>query len=1029
MMNVLFFAPTTPPNNRQQTFFSLRAISAAVEPLRSLLGTILVCETYPMGGTESKREEDPGGDTEVSSPDIKLEDAEPQQNRFSNRGKRKQIRHNKKKSVLSTAISSVPMTLLQIACRNFEIPNFHSSDYFINVLVNTHPSKTSVLDLYAKLKEYNKYQTCLDENVDGKKNLGKALILAAKYEETFGEPIGEHKISASDSINAFHVILHYLVYLLDNIPKGINLEKLLDPDDNSFENISFPTYTLEQAKTYVKHFDIIFSLIQAKAREGNLDPDYQGAFSGNKSPLEILKLYESESGIGPSQEIMNNRVAKRAAENMRMQLGISHFDVEYGDTASIFHYLGKRNVYNIIRSSEKDILKRTPYAFLCGLLLLQNYPVKYTIRIMCTSLGDKNPEKNIEWDKLVVHFIAAAMFSHCIALGEIVEAIGYAEDFPQLPQEVCNWAKREAIISKDEILVFTSSESESEEDDDEASIAPRSRGLSQGMNQSQLYMNMNGGKSNTNNNKASNHWAKMRKRVSQAKAFANTKGISEMTASEKIKDGIFSIAVKKAHHVGLKKVRKIKTEMRWQKLRTMSSIVVKDPKKEKLKGWFTAVVDQTLKRKHIFDERKRRQTHQLYIKLKDHHRYIPLDHAMDGIVHIEPLCRALSLITLWLYEYGYISSIDKSSQSFNNKESKNITLKMILHFMSHKNIPSANLETKTHSFAVHLAHFAQDARINAHLSLSKALPIITDTSAESIWTATKNDNVQIIERVLRSGVDVDARESNAGRTCLHLAALCGNTSLVFWLLTNGASVRKASALGMNALHYACKYGHADVVALLLDWDIDVSRKRGMEVEYVNSVNVSTLATPLHFATHSNSSECVKALLLRFADATLKDNDGRTCLDLATAYGHEGIVALLKADKKKRYVDKVEDAKKAGIQYLRSRFAEAQKRHQKPTRLKKSKERIQAKSANKCKESDMIKYMFNNIQKYTIQQYRQKGPSQRMEDPPLFSVLTYKALAYTACHMAVLSSLMSNEKEGKHVFHYVLAPTDDEIFSN
>ena len=82
MMNVLFFAPTTPPNNRQQTFFSLRAISAAVEPLRSLLGTILVCETYPMGGTESKREEDPGGDTEVSSPDIKLEDAEPQQNRF-----------------------------------------------------------------------------------------------------------------------------------------------------------------------------------------------------------------------------------------------------------------------------------------------------------------------------------------------------------------------------------------------------------------------------------------------------------------------------------------------------------------------------------------------------------------------------------------------------------------------------------------------------------------------------------------------------------------------------------------------------------------------------------------------------------------------------------------------------------------------------------------------------------------------------------------------------------------------------------
>ena len=45
-----------------------------------------------MGGTESKREEETDGDTEedtdsiteVSSPDTKLEDAGPQQNRFSN---------------------------------------------------------------------------------------------------------------------------------------------------------------------------------------------------------------------------------------------------------------------------------------------------------------------------------------------------------------------------------------------------------------------------------------------------------------------------------------------------------------------------------------------------------------------------------------------------------------------------------------------------------------------------------------------------------------------------------------------------------------------------------------------------------------------------------------------------------------------------------------------------------------------------------------------------------------------------------
>ena len=57
-------------------------------------------------------------------------------------------------------------------------------------------------------------------------------------------------------------------------------------------------------------------------------------------------------------------------------------------------------------------------------------------------------------------------------------------------------------------------------------------------------MNMNGGKLGTSDTRASNHWAKMRKRVAQAKAFANTKEIADMTAAEKVKDGIFSIAAK-----------------------------------------------------------------------------------------------------------------------------------------------------------------------------------------------------------------------------------------------------------------------------------------------------------------------------------------------------------------------------------------------------------------------------------------------------------------------------------------------------
>ena len=110
---------------------------------------------------------------------------------------------------------------------------------------------------------------------------------------------------------------------------------MLNMETDTFENIIYPEYTIQEAEEHVKIFAITFSLIRAKAKEGNLQPEYQGAFSGNKSPEEIIKMYETEPGIHPSQDVMNSRIAKTAAENMRNKLGIT-FDVEYGDTASVY---------------------------------------------------------------------------------------------------------------------------------------------------------------------------------------------------------------------------------------------------------------------------------------------------------------------------------------------------------------------------------------------------------------------------------------------------------------------------------------------------------------------------------------------------------------------------------------------------------------------------------------------------------------------------------------------------------------------
>ena len=79
----------------------------------------------------------------------------------------------------------------------------------------------------------------------------------------------------------------------------------------------------------------------------------------------------------------------------------------------------------------------------------------------------------------------------------------------------------------------------------------------------------------------------------------------------------------------------------------------KKQKSDKLIESFTTVVDRAVREEHARQELRRRQTHSLYIKMKNKQRYLPLNHAMDGVDHIEPLCRAIALISLWLYDEGF----------------------------------------------------------------------------------------------------------------------------------------------------------------------------------------------------------------------------------------------------------------------------------------------------------------------------------------------------------------------------------------
>lgn len=113
------------------------------------------------------------------------------------------------------------------------------------------------------------------------------------------------------------------------------------------------------------------------------------------------------------------------------------------------------------------------------------------------------------------------------------------------------------------------------------------------------------------------------------------------------------------------------------------------------------------------------------------------------------------------------------------------------------------------------------------------------------------------------------------------AAFAGETEAVQFLLDANAAVATVDLNGESALHFAAREDHVDVVrSLLVDSRTDANSKCQLGL------------TPLHCATMSGSTECVKLLLEGGADVNSRDNRGDTVLSSAVKRDNMEIVKLL-----------------------------------------------------------------------------------------------------------------------------------------
>ena len=143
-----------------------------------------------------------------------------------------------------------------------------------------------------------------------------------------------------------------------------------------------------------------------------------------------------------------------------------------------------------------------------------------------------------------------------------------------------------------------------------------------------------------------------------------------------------------------------------------------------------------------------------------------------------------------------------------------------------------------------------------------------------LMLALREDHPRAAEVLLKAaGLNPEIKARN-GDTALMLAAYTANKPVVEGLLNIDAEVNRP---GWTALHYAATAGADEIVRLLLD-----------HYAYIDAESPNR-TTPLMMAARGGHILTVKLLLDEGADATLKNDQGLSALDLAKKFEHTDIV--------------------------------------------------------------------------------------------------------------------------------------------
>ncbi|XP_015120588.1 poly [ADP-ribose] polymerase tankyrase [Diachasma alloeum] len=140
----------------------------------------------------------------------------------------------------------------------------------------------------------------------------------------------------------------------------------------------------------------------------------------------------------------------------------------------------------------------------------------------------------------------------------------------------------------------------------------------------------------------------------------------------------------------------------------------------------------------------------------------------------------------------------------------------------------------------------------------------------ALLDAAKKGNLARAQRLVTQD-NINCRDAQGrNSTPLHLAAGYNNLEVAEFLLERGADVNAQDKGGLIPLHNASSYGHLDIAALLIKYNtvVNATDKWGF--------------TPLHEAAQKGRTQLCALLLAHGADPFLKNQEGQSPVDLASA---------------------------------------------------------------------------------------------------------------------------------------------------